>query len=152
MNQTSSKKFCDGVNRRNFLRVGALAPFGVTLPGIFQAEAASNIKGNQRSVIMIYLSGGMAHQDSFDLKPNAPTEVRGEFKPIPTNVSGIEISEHLPKLAACADKYIVLRSLVGQIDEHSSFQSTTGYPMSVTKRDNKPHFGSVISKVHLAGR
>jgi hypothetical protein len=147
MNQTSSKKFCDGVSRRNFLRIGSLAPFGVTLPSIFQAEAASNIKGNQRSVIMIYLSGGMAHQDSFDLKPNAPTEVRGEFKPIPTNVSGIEISEHLPKLAACADKYIVLRSLVGQIDEHSSFQSTTGYPMSVTKRDNKPHFGSVISKV-----
>jgi hypothetical protein len=110
MNQTSSKKFCDGVSRRNFLRIGSLAPFGVTLPSIFQAEAASNIKGNQRSVIMIYLSGGMAHQDSFDLKPNAPTEVRGEFKPIPTNVSGIEISEHLPKLAACADKYIVLRS------------------------------------------
>ena len=73
MNNTPMNNFCDGVNRRNFLRIGALAPFGVTLPGIFQAEAASNIKGNQRSVIMIYLSGGMAHQDSFDLKPNAPT-------------------------------------------------------------------------------
>jgi len=95
---------------------------------------------------MVYLSGGMAHQDTFDLKPDAPAEVRGEFKPIPTNVPGIQISEHLPGLARCADKYLVLRSLIGQIDEHSSFQSVTGFPMGVSQREGKPSFGSVISK------
>ncbi|MEY4613192.1 MAG: hypothetical protein RL179_1165, partial [Planctomycetota bacterium] len=77
MRNIALNRFCDGISRRNFLRVGALAPFGVSLPGIFQAEAASGLKSNQRSVIMIYLSGGMPHQDSFDLKPNAPSEVRG---------------------------------------------------------------------------
>lgn len=109
--------------------------------------AAESKKGRvQNSVIMVYLSGGMAHQDTFDLKPDAPAEVRGEFKPIPTNVPGIQISEHLPGLARCADKYLVLRSLIGQIDEHSSFQSVTGFPMGVSQREGKPSFGSVISK------
>lgn len=137
--------FCDGMNRRSFLRIGSLSPFGLGLPELLAAESS---KGkSQRSVIMIYLSGGMAHQDSFDLKPDAPAEVRGEFKPIPTNVPGIQISEHLPRLARCADKYLVLRSLVGQIDEHSSFQSVSGFPMGVTKRESKPSFGSIISKM-----
>ena len=136
--------FCDGISRRSFLRVGSLAPFGIGLP---QMMAAESKKGRaQNSVIMVYLSGGMAHQDTFDLKPNAPAEVRGEFKPIPTNVPGIQISEHLPRLARCTDKYLVLRSLIGQIDEHSSFQSVTGFPMGVSQREGKPSFGSVISK------
>jgi hypothetical protein len=96
---------------------------------------------------MVYLSGGLAHQDTFDLKPHAPKEVRGEFKPIATRVPGIQIGELLPRLAASMDKLILLRSLVGLRDEHSSFQSTTGFVMDVTRRENKPHFGSVIAKV-----
>jgi hypothetical protein len=96
---------------------------------------------------MVYLSGGLAHQDTFDLKPNAPAEVRGEFKPIATNVPGIQIGELLPRLARSMDKLIVLRSLVGLRDEHSSFQNITGYTMGETKREGKPHFGSVIAKM-----
>ncbi len=138
--------YCDGVSRRNFLRVGSLALGGLTLPQLLQAE--QNRPGKrQRSVIMVYLTGGLAHQDTFDLKPNAPAETRGEFKPIATNVPGIQICEHLPKLAACMDKMTLVRSLTGFIDEHSSFQNVTGFPMGVTQREGKPHFGSIIAKV-----
>ena len=94
---------------------------------------------------MVYLSGGLAHQDTFDLKPNAPAEVRGDFKPIPTNVPGVQFGEHLPKLARCMDKLVVVRSLVGQRDEHSSWQSYTATTMDAAKRENKPHFGSVVA-------
>jgi len=139
------KRFCDGLTRRSFLRVGSLAMGGLSLPHLLCAEQQSGT--STRSVIMIYPSGGLAHQDTFDLKPNAPPEVRGEFKPIATNVPGFQIGEVLPRLAACADKFAVVRSLVGLIDEHSSFQNTTGFNMNVTKREGKPHFGSVIAKV-----
>ena len=141
----AAHRYCDGLSRRSFLRVGSLALGGLSLPQLLHAEQKSG--KTQRSVIMIYLSGGLAHQDTFDLKPKAPAEVRGEFKPIPTNVPGIQIGEHLPRLAACADKYALVRSIVGLADEHSSFQSTTGFGMNTTKREGKPHFGSVIAKV-----
>src|SRR5580692_980479 len=142
----SSHRFCDGISRRGFLQVGSLAVGGLTLPGLMRAEAASG-KKTPRSVIMVYLSGGLAHQDTFDLKPNAPSEVRGEFKPIATNVNGIQISEHLPKLAKCMDKLVLLRAITGLQDEHSSFQTMTGYGMNITQRENKPHVGSIIAKV-----
>jgi uncharacterized protein (DUF1501 family) len=139
-------RYCDGVSRRSFLKVGALGVGGLTLPQLMRADAANGKKGH-KSVIMVYLSGGMAHQDTFDLKPNGPAELKGEFKPIPTNVTGIQFGEHLPRLAACADKLAVIRSLVGQRDEHSSWQSTTGTTMDAAKRENKPHFGSVVARV-----
>jgi len=86
--------FCDGISRRSFLRVGSLAPFGIGLPQLMAAESK---KGRvQNSVIMVYLSGGMAHQDTFDLKPDAPAEVRGEFKPIPTNVPAFKSASICP--------------------------------------------------------
>jgi len=139
-------RYCDGISRRSFLQVGALGIGGLTLPQLMQAEAASG-KKSHKSVIMVYLSGGMAHQDTFDLKPNGPAELKGEFKPITTNVTGIQYSEHLPKLARCADKLAVIRSLVGQRDEHSSWQSMTGTTMDAAKRENKPHFGSVVARL-----
>jgi hypothetical protein len=141
-----SSRFCDGVSRRSFLKVGALGVGGLTLPGLMRAEAASG-KKSHKSVIMIYLSGGMAHQDTFDLKPNAPAEVRGEFNPIATNVPGVQVCEHLPMLAKSMDKLVVLRSLVGQRDEHSSWMSYTGTTMNEAKREHKPHFGSVVAKL-----
>ena len=97
------RRFCDGLSRRSFLQIGGLALGGLTLPHLLRAEEQSGNRSH-RSVIMVYLSGGLAHQDTFDLKPNAPAEVRGEFKPIATNVPGIQIGEHLPRLAACMDK------------------------------------------------
>jgi hypothetical protein len=140
------QRFCDGVSRRSFLKIGALALGGLTLPRLLRAEARTGTK-SQRSVIMVYLSGGLAHQDTFDLKPNAPSEVRGEFKPIDTSVPGIAISEHLPRLAKCADKLVLLRGITGLQDEHSSFQTMTGFGMNITQREGKPHAGSVIAKV-----
>ena len=140
-----SYRYCDGLSRRSFLRVGSLALGGLSLPQLLRAEQKTG--KSQRSVIMVYLSGGLSHQDTFDLKPNAPKEVRGEFNPIATNVPGIQIGSLLPRLAACADKYALIRSIVGLADEHSSFQNTTGFGMNATKREGKPHFGSVIAKV-----
>src|SRR5688572_16130187 len=98
----ASSGFCDGVSRRNFLKIGALGLGGLALPQLLRAEEASGIRsgGNQhKAVIMIFLPGGPSHQDMFDLKLDAPAEIRGEFKPIPTSVPGIEICEHLPRLA-----------------------------------------------------
>lgn len=138
-------RYCDGISRRSFLKVGGLALGGLSLPQLLRAEERSGVRNN-KSVIHIYLSGGLAHQDTVDLKPNAPAEVRGEFKPIPTCVPGIQLGEHLPMLAKCMDKLVMLRSIVGQGDEHSSFQTMTGYGMNITQRENKPHMGAVIAR------
>ena len=147
----SRHRYCDGIGRRSFLQVGGLAcAGGFAMADIARAESAAAIEGRKlpwKSVIMVYLAGGLPHQDTFDLKPNAPKEIRGELNPIQTNVPGIEISELLPKLALCADKYALIRSVVGQRDEHSSFQSVTGYTMGETQRDGKPSFGSLIARV-----
>src|SRR5438105_15187175 len=89
----SPSRFCDGISRRNFLKIGALGLGGLSLPQLLHAEAASGIRHSHKAVIMIFLPGGPSHQDIFDLKMDAPAEVRGEFKPIKTNVSGIEICE-----------------------------------------------------------
>jgi hypothetical protein len=142
----NSARLCDGVSRRSFLQIGSLAIGGLTLPGLMRAEAATG-KKSHKSVIMVYLTGGLAHQDTFDLKPNAPAEVKGEFKPINTNVPGVQFGEHLPKLAGIMDKLVIIRSLVGQRDEHSSWQSYTGTTMDTAKRENRPHFGSVVARM-----
>src|SRR5687768_17795811 len=97
----SQSRFCDGVSRRNFLKIGALGLGGLSLPQLLQAEAASGIRRSHKAVIMIFLPGGPSHQDMFDLKTDAPSEIRGEFKPIRTTVPGLEICEHLPLLAKC---------------------------------------------------
>lgn len=143
--------FCDGLSRRSLLRVGGLAVGGLTLPDLLRAESTS-VSGSgagvrHKSVIMVYLSGGLAHQDTFDLKPEAPKEIRGEFQPIPTVVPGIDICEQLPKIAAVMDRCSLVRSVVGQRDEHSSFQSLTGYTMGEVERMGYPNFGSVVSRV-----
>jgi uncharacterized protein (DUF1501 family) len=150
-------RHCDRVSRRSFLQVGALGVGGLTLPGLLRAEAKAEtanaaeagrtVPKSHKAVIMVYLSGGMAHQDTFDPKPDAPAEVRGEFKPIPTNVPGVRFGEHVPLLAKCMDKLVVVRSLVGQRDEHSSWQSYTATTMDAAKREQKPHFGSVVAKL-----
>jgi hypothetical protein len=142
----NSARLCDGLSRRSFLQIGSLALGGLTLPGLMRAEAATG-KKSHKSVIMVYLTGGLAHQDTFDLKPNAPAEVRGEFKPINTNVPGVQFGEHLPKLAGIMDRLVIIRSLVGQRDEHSSWQSYTGTTMDTAKRENRPHFGSVVARM-----
>jgi hypothetical protein len=141
--------FCDGIARRSFLGIGALGLGGLTLPRLLAAEdSAPAARANRhKSVIMVYLSGGMAHQDTFDLKPDAPDEVRGEFRPIDTNVPGVRIGEHLPKLARTMDRISLVRSIVGLADEHTSFQNLTGWRMNEAQRDGRPNFGSTVSRV-----
>ena len=141
-----SHRYCDGIARRSFLQIGGLAVGGLSLADLMAGDAQSAAR-RHKSVIMVYLSGGLPHQDTFDLKPNAPAEVRGEFQPIQTTVPGTQFSEMLPKLAMVADKCAVVRSIVGQRDEHSSFQNLTGFTMGEVQRDGIPNFGSVIAQL-----
>jgi hypothetical protein len=140
-------RYCDGLTRRSFLKIGGLAMGGISLPQLLRAEAQAGIGRSHKAVIMVYLSGGMAHQDTFDLKPDAPEGIRGEFKPIDTVVPGAQVGELLPRTAAAMDKLAVVRSIVGLRDEHSSFQNLTGYPMRTSQREGRPNFGSVIARL-----
>src|SRR5213593_1964278 len=142
--------YCDGVSRRNFLKIGALGLGGLALPELLAAEAASGIGRSHKAVIMIFLPGGPSHQDMFDLKSDAPREVRGEFKPIATNVPGLQICEHLPLLARLADKYTVIRSMVGAEDRHDAVQCLTGRLARNQPPGGWPCLGSVLSKLYGA--
>lgn len=140
-----ASRYCDGVSRRNFLQIGGLGIAGVTLADVLRAEEG---KSSTRSIINIHLGGGPSHQDMFDLKPEAPVEFRGEFNPIKTNVSGIEICELMPKLATMADKYAIIRSLVGMKDDHSNFQTHTGYTQEDLRNvGGRPSIGAVATKL-----
>ena len=140
-----SPRYCDGLSRREFLKIGGLALGGMTLTDALAAEAQAGIRHNHKAIIMIYLPGGPAHQDTFDLKMDAPSEMRGEFKPIKTNVPGIEICEHMPRLAQMMDKFAIVRSLVGARDEHASNLCLSGYTQAETSQNHAPDMGSVIS-------
>src|SRR6266436_7746935 len=140
--------FCDGVSRRSFLKIGALGLGGLTLPQLLQAESATGVKMGHKAVIMIFLPGGPSHQDMFDLKMDAPSEIRGEFRPISTKVPGIQICEHLPKLAKCMDKLILIRSMVGALDDHNAFQCLTGRIARNPPPGGWPCLGSVLSKLY----
>ena len=93
------------MTRRGFLQAGALGMGGLTLSQLLQLESQAGISGSNKAIIMIYLVGAPPHQDMYDLKPDAPAEIRGEFQPISTNVNGIQICEHMPNLAKIMDKY-----------------------------------------------
>ncbi len=140
-------RFCDGVSRRNFLKIGTLGMAGLTLPQLYRAEASTGTKLGHKAVIMIFLPGGPSHQDIFDLKPDAPSEIRGEFKPISTNVPGIQICEHLPLMAKMMDKMAIIRSIVGATGDHYAFQCLTGRPHQNQPAGGWPSIGSVLSKV-----
>jgi Protein of unknown function (DUF1501) len=139
--------FCDGISRRNFLRIGSLGLGGLSLPGLLRGEAVSGVGRSNKAIIMIYLPGGPSHQDMFDLKADAPREIRGEFKPISTSVPGIQISEHLPKLARLADKYTIIRSMVGAEDRHDAVTCLTGRLSRGAPPGGWPCLGSLLSKL-----
>ena len=109
-------------NRRDFLRVGAVAPLGLSLSNYLRAESAGSVSQNRRakSVILVYLGGGLSHHDSFDLKPNAVEDIRGKYQPISTNVSGLQIGELLPKMAQTMDKVCLVRSGAHNNDHHET--------------------------------
>ena len=137
-----------GHSRRNFLKVGALGVGGLTLADLLRAEAAAGTRSSNKALINIHLSGGPSHQDTFDLKPDAPSEYRGEFHPISTNVPGLDICEHFPMLAQSADKFSLIRSLTGSIADHSDYPTQTGFPRSsLQSTGGRPSIGSVVSKL-----
>ena len=143
-----AQRYCDRVSRRSMLKIGALTLGGVTLPQLLRAEQAAGIGSSHKAIINIHLNGGPSHQDMFDLKPNAPREFRGEFNPISTNVSGIEICEHMPRLATMADKYAIIRSVVGMYDDHSNYHTQTGYGRNDLRNiGGRPSIGSVVMKL-----
>jgi hypothetical protein len=146
------QRFCDGISRRNFLQIGAFGA-GLTLAELLRLRATAaptDSTKSAKSAIMIYLPGGPSHMDMYDLKPDAPKEFRGEFNPIDTNVSGVEICEHMPLQAKMWDKLACIRSIVS-VDEHSDSLVMTGYPDRENRTANHPCFGSVVSKLRGTG-
>ncbi len=140
---------CDGLTRRDFIRVGSLAALGLTLPGLLEAHA-DTIGGAARkqdvACILLWMGGGPSHIDTFDPKPDAPQEIRGAFGAIPTNVSGIRISEHLPKLAQQMDKFSILRSVTSPDTTHetATHYLLTGYPFNPAVE--YPGYGAVVAR------
>ena len=137
---------CDGMRRRDMLRVGALGGSAVTLANHLAWAEEADLPAPAKAAIFVNLGGGPSHLDSFDLKPDAPAEYRGEFKPVATNVPGIYISEHLPKLAACADRYAILRGVSHTLAAHelgSSYIHTGNRPIASLQF---PAFGSVAAR------
>jgi hypothetical protein len=148
-------RYCDGLTRRAALKVGAFS-FGattLTLADVYRAEAAgkpssASSGSGHKAVINVFLGGGPPHQDLWDLKPDAPAEVRGEFKPIKTAVPGIDICEVFPKVAKMMDKFAVIRSIVGAKGGHDAYQCTTGWPKeSLAAIGGRPSVGSVLAKL-----
>ena len=140
--------YCDGVTRRDFLRMGGLALGGLSFPGLLRAESRAGVRRSHKAVIMVFLAGGPPHQDMFDLKPDAPEGIRGEFRPIPTNVPGLDICEYMPRLARMMDKFAVIRSIVGAGPDHSAGQCLTGFTDLASKaQGGRPSLGSVVSSL-----
>ena len=152
--------FCDGVSRRNFLKVGAmgLGFGGLCLPDMLKLQAAQkNSSPTYKAVINLHLEGGPPQMDTFDMKPDSSLELRGEFNPIRTKVPGTHICELLPNLANLADKFTIIRSVVGNVNKHNYDTTQIGYPgldlpkPAMRSIGGAPSIGGVISKI-LGGR
>jgi len=141
-------RHCDGITRRHFLTAGALGIAGLTLADVLHAESASPKGSSGKAIVNIHLDGGPPHLDMIDLKPDAPAEIRGELKPIATNVPGLLISELMPKVASIADKFAFIRSLVGSAGAHDAFQCQSGFRASdLSSVGGRPALGSVVAKL-----
>ena len=146
-------RYCDGVSRRQFMKIGGLsmgAVGGANLAGLMRAEAvAGNANsGSRKAVINIFLGGGPPHQDMWDIKTEAPREIRGEFSPIDTAVPGIQIGECFPQLAAIMDRLVVVRSVVGCSGAHDAFQCFSGWQRrDIESLGGRPAIGPVLSKM-----
>jgi len=131
------------------LQIGGLAMGGLSLPQILQAEQQQGIRRGHKAIINIFLPGGPPHQDMWDLKPNAPKEVRGEFDEISTNVPGIRIGDQFPRMAKMMDKFTIIRSMVGANGRHDAWQCQTGRAnFGSQPAGGWPSMGSALSKLH----
>ena len=143
-----SIRHCDGVPRRQFLSAGAAGFGGLTLANLLRAENATGIGSSHKAIINIHLDGGPPQMDTIDMKPHAPSGVRGEFLPIQTNLPGFQICELFPKMAAMADRFSYIRSLVGSAGRHDAFQCQSGFgPNDLQSLGGRPAMGCVINKL-----
>jgi hypothetical protein len=139
---------CDRISRRDFLQVGALGLGGMTLADVLRLRAAAgDQRSTPRAVIMICLAGGPSHLDMYDLKPDAPSDYRGEFRPIRSHVPGFDLCEHMPLQAQIADKLALVRTVqFVEPMQHELEEVYTGYPKSA----KRPAFGSIVSRFRSA--
>jgi hypothetical protein len=147
--------FCDGLSRRNFLRLGTLGLGGLTLAELLQLKARGAVKPRtgSKAVIYVYLWGGPSHIDTYDMKPAAPVEYRGEFQPIKTNVPGFDICELMPLQATIADKLALVRNLKFNPNFHDPVELFSGFRKPTEAGvAARPDFGSVVSKLRRASR
>lgn len=136
------------ITRRECLIAGALSAGGLTLADMLRAEDAAGVGSSRKAIVNIHLDGGPPHQDMIDLKPEAPVEIRGEFSPISTRIPGYSVCELLPKLAAAADQFVFIRSLVGSVGVHDAFQCQSGFSEKDLKSiGGRPAQGSVIARL-----
>jgi len=140
------QRFCDSIQRREFLRLGTLGLGGLTLADLLRLEAAGEMKeqGRAKSIIYIVLGGGPSHIDMYDLKPDSPAEYRGPFKPIATRLPGVLICELMPLQAALMDRLALLRGIRSVENDHFLSEVYTGLPRTAGHR---PAFGSVVSRL-----
>src|SRR5206468_4196309 len=155
---TTRTTFCDGVTRRDLLRLGtgSLFGLGLTLPRLLQLEAAAPPVPRKRGVSLIYLflHGGLSTVDTLDLKPAAPAEFRGEFKPAKTCVPGMDICELLPKLAQQADKFSLVRSFRHHNSDHgpadhyilTGYFPQAGFNPNLSPNNQRPAHGSILAR------
>jgi hypothetical protein len=146
---------CGPVSRRGFLRVGALGG-ALTLADLLRLRAAADGRAAPRppdkAAILVWLPGGPSHLDTFDPKPEAPAEVRGEFATIPSGITGVRLCELLPRHARCMEHLTVLRAVTGGVDEHSDNVVMSGWGLAENERVGRPPVGAVVSKLRSAAR
>ncbi len=139
---------CDRLLRRDFLTIGGMALGGLALPDMLRADEVAGTGRSHKAIINVFLPGGPPHIDMWDLKPDAPAEIRGEYSPIKTNVPGMEICELFPKLAKMADKFAIIRSLSDSAGDHSAYQCMTGQRSPQNSPPGGwPAFGAWLSKL-----
>ncbi|MDP6447480.1 MAG: DUF1501 domain-containing protein [Pirellulaceae bacterium] len=134
----------DRTSRRDLLRVGALTPLGVTLSGLLARESAA-ATAKSTNCILLWMLGGPSHIDMYDLKPDAPAEIRGELNPIQTRIAGVELSELMPNLAGCNDKFSLIRSMQSYTSSHGMGDHHLLSGRRYSKEFTPPSFGSVMT-------
>ena len=148
---------CDRISRRRLLEVGGLSIAGLTLPGLLKAEAGTTTTARAKQCIIVFLNGGPSHLDMWDMKPDAPAEIRGEFKPVSTPVAGIQMSEMLPRVAKLSPHYALLRSCHHRVSNaHAAavYVALTGDDRGDTtvaigqNQNDFPSIGSVVSRMY----
>ena len=154
-----STRLCDGITRRELMRVGGLSLFGgMTLPRLLRAADSSGPqRGKARSVILFNLLGGPSHQDMFDMKPDAPAEIRGEFRPIASSLPGLQVCEHLPRTSRWMHRASLIRTVTHNYNAHNPLALLTGFAQGdnaqiTAKNTDPPDIGAICQYLGIGSR